>query len=85
MNRSLTVRHALRTWLGMIAAVTLLAITVSPAFAQKKSKSPAGADYQGAVNAAYAKLKDLKEGKNADYIPALAEVDPNILDRKSVV
>src|SRR5262245_51953594 len=35
-------------------------------------------DYQGAVNAAYAKFKDLKEGKNADYIPALAEVDPNI-------
>src|SRR6185436_5337104 len=27
---------------------------------------------------AYAKYKDLKEGKNADYIPALAKVDSNI-------
>ncbi len=27
-----------------------------------------------AVNAAYAKFKDLNEGKNADYIPALAKV-----------
>ena len=33
---------------------------------------------QSAVNAAYAKFKDLKEGKNADYIPALAKVDSNI-------
>jgi glutaminase len=31
-----------------------------------------------ALQAAYAKYKDLKEGKNADYIPALAKVDPNI-------
>jgi len=35
-------------------------------------------DYQGAVNAAFAKYKTLKEGKNADYIPALAKVDPNL-------
>ena len=35
-------------------------------------------DFQGVVNAAYAKYKDLKEGKNADYIPALAKVDPNV-------
>jgi glutaminase len=30
------------------------------------------------VDAAFAKFKDLKEGKNADYIPALAKVDPNL-------
>ena len=33
---------------------------------------------QSAVNAAYAKFSTLKEGKNADYIPALAKVDPNL-------
>jgi glutaminase len=33
---------------------------------------------QQAVDAAFAKFKDLKEGKNADYIPALAKVDPNL-------
>lgn len=35
-------------------------------------------DFQAAVNAAFAKYKALKEGKNADYIPALAKVDPNL-------
>ena len=61
---------------GMAAALVLAGAAASPALAQKKgAKAP---DYQGAVNAAYAKFKDLKEGKNADYIPALAEVDPNI-------
>jgi glutaminase len=56
-----------RVWLpafGLIAAVSL---TV---FAQS--------DAQTAVNAAYNKYKTLKEGKNADYIPALAKVDPNL-------
>jgi len=33
---------------------------------------------QATVDAAYSKFKDLKEGKNADYIPALAKVDPNL-------
>lgn len=31
-----------------------------------------------ALNSAYTKYKGLKEGKNADYIPALAKVDPNL-------
>jgi glutaminase len=38
----------------------------------------APADIQSAVDAAYAKFRTLKEGKNADYIPALAKVDPNL-------
>ena len=33
---------------------------------------------QSIVDAAYAKFKTLQEGKNADYIPALAKVDPNL-------
>jgi glutaminase len=35
-------------------------------------------DVQKAVDAAYATFKGLTEGKNADYIPALAKVDPNL-------
>ena len=35
-------------------------------------------DAQKAVDAAYEKFRGLKEGKNADYIPALAKVDPNL-------
>jgi len=33
---------------------------------------------QAAVNGAYTKYRSLQEGKNADYIPALAKVDPNL-------
>jgi glutaminase len=51
------------------AAVVALAASV-PLTAQM--------NYQGAVDAAYTKYKTLKEGKNADYIPALAKVDPNV-------
>jgi glutaminase len=41
-------------------------------------RAQAPADAQKAVDAAFAKYKTLKEGKNADYIPALAKVDPNL-------
>jgi glutaminase len=33
---------------------------------------------QQAVDKAFADFKNLKDGKNADYIPALAKVDPNL-------
>jgi len=33
---------------------------------------------QAAIDAAYTKYRTLQEGKNADYIPALAKVDSNI-------
>jgi glutaminase len=56
-----------------VAALALSLVLAPSAFAQ------APADIQKAVDAAYAKFKDLKEGKNADYIPALAKVDPNLL------
>jgi glutaminase len=36
------------------------------------------ADYERAVKAAYQKYKNLDEGKNADYIPALAKVNPQL-------
>ena len=40
------------------------------------AQSPA--DIDNALKAAYEKYKGLKEGANADYIPALAKVDSNI-------
>jgi glutaminase len=33
---------------------------------------------QKAINGAYARFKGLREGKNADYIPVLAKVDPDL-------
>jgi len=41
--------------------------------------APQGAaNPQNAVDNAFNQFKTLKEGKNADYIPALAKVDPNL-------
>jgi glutaminase len=57
-----------------LIAVVAAVLCVGSGWAQ----SPAPADIQKAVDAAYAKYKDLKEGKNADYIPALAKVDPTL-------
>jgi glutaminase len=55
-----------------LLALALIARSVPSLEAQS------GANVQAAVDAAYAKYKGLKEGKNADYIPALAKVDPNL-------
>ena len=46
--------------------------------ADRRLAAQTPADMQQAVDAAYAKFRTLKEGKNADYIPALAKVDPNL-------
>ena len=54
-----------------LVAVATLSIAIPALRAQ--SASP-----QQVVDSAYAKFKSLKEGKNADYIPALAKVDPNL-------
>ncbi|PWT84304.1 MAG: glutaminase A, partial [Blastocatellia bacterium] len=53
--------------IGMIATVAFVSTSIL-----------AQTDPQAAVNAAFAKYKDLKEGKNADYIPALAKVNPSL-------
>src|SRR5262247_4175930 len=61
-------RHARVAWLPGIAVIAVAAC----------SQVGAQNDPQSAVNAAFNKFKTLKEGKNADYIPALAKVDPNL-------
>jgi len=59
------------------AAIALLLGAVA-ATAATGAAAQTPAQYQAAVDAAYAKYKGLREGKNADYIPALAKVDPNL-------
>ena len=65
---------------GIIRAGLILTglVLISSTTAPKKEAAPTGPDYQTLVNTAYAKYKDLKEGKNADYIPALAEVPSDL-------
>jgi glutaminase len=60
------------TTVGACAVAGAIALSMPALNAQ-----PAG-DIQKAVDAAYGKFRNLKEGKNADYIPALAKVDPNL-------
>jgi len=62
MTRRMT-RFAAACFVGATAVATLIGQSASP---------------QQAVDAAYGKYKTLQEGKNADYIPALAKVDPNL-------
>src|SRR5262245_44694259 len=61
-----------RTWLAGVAATVVVGGLVLAA------QPPPAADAQKAVDAAFNQFKTLKEGKNADYIPALAKVDPNL-------
>jgi len=58
-----------RDWLLGVAASAL-------AVPSLRGQTHAG--IQPAVDTAYATFKTLDEGKNADYIPALAKVDPNL-------
>jgi glutaminase len=60
---------------GFFGLASLLSIlAMSPAMAQIQTAD----QIQNALNAVYTKYKDSKDGKNADYIPALARVDPKI-------
>jgi len=58
--------------LGTLGAAPLR-VTAAQAVATARA-----ADIQRALNTAYTKYKDLHEGKNADYIPALAKVNPDL-------
>ena len=69
MNGWKTVPAGLR----LLAAAFVVISLVAPA---AQAQTPA--EIQAALDAAHAKYRDLKEGKNADYIPALAKVDPKI-------
>jgi glutaminase len=66
----------------LLMAFSMQFVTVLGQGAKSKNTKPAATQpepgYQAAIDAAYAKYKDLKEGKNADYIKELANVDPNI-------
>jgi glutaminase len=64
----------------MIAAAAPIALVVFTEHAAL-AKGPlelSEVNIQAALDEAYTQFKDLKEGANADYIPALAKVDPNI-------
>jgi len=63
---------------ALVAAARPAAAQPALAGSTTSSSTLKNGDIQHALNSAYAKYKDLKEGKNADYIPALAKVDPSL-------
>lgn len=65
--------HRTEQMLRRFAIVATLIAATAPA-----GHAQSAIDYQRAVNAAYEKYKNVKEGKNADYIPALAKVNPEL-------
>ena len=73
MNRERTLARAARALRLLLAVALLLGIGAGRAHADM-----AKADVEKALADAYAKYKGLKEGANADYIPALAKVDPEL-------
>jgi len=61
-----------------LTAAGATAILASPVRAQSAKTTGQDQAIVAALNETYAKFKNLQEGKNADYIPALAKVDPKI-------
>jgi len=64
-----------------VLAVILLAATLGPAVSLAQSKSPVAPTRQQVetiVHEAFEKFKSDTTGKNADYIPYLAQVDPKL-------
>jgi glutaminase len=59
-------------------AATLALAVAAPAFAKGPMPDPAVKDFQRLVDAAHATYKDLKDGKNADYIPILTETPSDL-------
>jgi glutaminase len=62
------VSHVIAAWLTAAVVVSIPASALA--------QTPA--EIEAALKAAHSKYQNIKEGKNADYIPALAKVDPNV-------
>ena len=62
----------------MVAALWMVMVVALPGAARAQAPAPVLAEEQVAVDAAWAAYRGLDAGKNADYIPALAKVDPKL-------
>jgi len=59
---------------SLVTALALLCFSLLATAAHAQSP----AEIQAALDSAYSRYKELQEGANADYIPALARVDPDL-------
>jgi glutaminase len=63
---------------GARKVVCTMVIVIGGVLMTQVQAEPAPADFQRVVDEAYAKFKDLQEGKNADYIPILTTVPSDL-------
>lgn len=64
---------------GLILFAITLLLFIQPLFILAQVSNPLSPEkIKAALDEAYTKFKDVKDGKNADYIKELARVDPNI-------
>jgi glutaminase len=68
--------HRISFTATMMAALAVA--MAAPALAKGPAPDPATKDFQRVVDAAHARYKDLKDGKNADYIPILTETPSDL-------
>jgi len=71
-------KHTFATSLWHAAAVTLCALTLNATVHASDISSLSDRRIQSVLNDALSAFKDVDEGANADYIPALAEVDSDL-------
>jgi glutaminase len=64
--------------LTTVTAAAVLSMAAAPAYARGPVPDPAVKEFQRVVDAAHARYKDLKDGKNADYIPILTETPSDL-------
>src|SRR3954470_18088670 len=69
----MNVKPSITVWLSGVLAALALAVGLTCA-----SAAPNASDIEKAISDAHTKYAHLQEGKNADYIPALAQVDSNL-------
>jgi glutaminase len=69
-------KHSPIGFLSAMALATSLAF--APVYAKGPVPDPATKEFQKVVDAAYTKYKDVKDGKNADYIPILTETPSDL-------
>jgi glutaminase len=76
-------------WPARVAAAATLALALGgtaalyagstpPAAGPSAAPGPPQPSIQAVLDAAYERYRGVRDGKNADYIPALAQVDPNL-------
>jgi glutaminase len=63
---------------NVVLATTTTAAPAAEPGGQTSESGPKGDAYRDAISEAYRSFKGLAEGKNADYIPILASVDPSL-------